>query len=64
MNREQCNGCVYFKSAGGEPDAIKFCHYLLHTGQRRKVGQDDVCLSRSKKKFTLYKRTRTQKKTG
>ena len=64
MNREQCKGCVYFKSAGGEPDAIKFCHYLLHTGKRRKVGQDEVCLSNSKKKFTLYRRSRTQKKTG
>ena len=58
MNREQCKECVFFKSAGGAPDAIKFCHFMLHTGQRRKVGKDgESCLSR-----TTHKRRRTRKK--
>lgn len=50
MNREQCKGCAYFMAAGGgEPDSIKFCHYMLRTGQRRKVGENEICLSRTPK---------------
>ena len=45
MNREQCKGCVYFRSGGGNPDSIKFCHYMLYTDKRRRVAEDGKCLS-------------------
>lgn len=64
MNREQCNGCAYFKAAGGEPDAIRFCHYMLRTGQRRKVGENEICLSRRQSNFSLRKPFSVRKKTG
>lgn len=49
MNREQCKGCAYFRTADGTPYTIKFCHHYLYTGIRRKVGDEEVCLSKSKK---------------
>lgn len=54
MNREQCRGCDFFLGGGGgqkAPEATKFCHYLLQTGQRRQVGENDVCLSRQSGTF-------------
>lgn len=48
MNREQCKGCAYFKAADGTPGSIKFCHHYLYTGIRRKVGENEKCLSKSK----------------
>lgn len=50
MNREQCNGCAYFKSAAGYPGTMKFCNYMLCTGERRKVGENEICLSRAEGK--------------
>ena len=53
MNREQCKGCAYFIAASGlkrARSAERFCHYLLLTGERRKRGENDVCLSYSKTK--------------
>lgn len=54
MNRKQCEGCSYFiagnyanKAGAGE----RFCHYMLLTGQRRKRGEDDKCLSRTTKRI-------------
>lgn len=57
MNREQCNGCAYFMTGGGGDSthtAFKFCHYMLYTAQRRKVGENEKCLSRAetRKKVT------------
>lgn len=56
MNREQCEGCAYFLggSGGKECNTMKFCHYMLYTGERRKVGKKEKCLSRkgSHKKLT------------
>lgn len=56
MNREQCEGCAYFLGGGGgrECNTMKFCHYMLYTGERRKVGKKEKCLSRmeSKQKAT------------
>lgn len=49
MNRKQCKGCAYFIYGGGG-SGLKFCHYLLYTVERRKVGENDVCLSKSAKK--------------
>lgn len=49
MNREQCKGCGYFKSANGDPNAMKFCHHYLYTGVRRKVGEKEVCMSKAEK---------------
>ena len=48
MNREQCRGCAYFKTGDGNPTGLKFCHHYLHTGIRRKVGENEKCLSKSK----------------
>lgn len=49
MDTKQCEGCTYWKSANGESDGFKFCHYLLDTGERRKyIG--DKCLSRGQKR--------------
>lgn len=48
MNREQCEGCGYFRTADGAPNIIKFCHHYLDTGIRRKVGENEKCLSKSK----------------
>lgn len=52
MNREQCEGCAYFLTGGGgyRKDEINFCHYMLYTGKRRKVGKKERCLSRAEKK--------------
>lgn len=48
MNREQCEGCAYFLGGGGGKDCntMRFCHYMLYTGERRKVGENEKCLSR------------------
>ena len=49
MDTKQCEGCTYWKSANGESDGFKFCHYLLDTGVRRKyIGAK--CLSRGQKR--------------
>lgn len=48
MDREQCKGCAYFKTAHGGNGAYRFCHHLLDTGKRRQVGENDECLSWSK----------------
>lgn len=48
MDREQCEGCGYFKSVNDRRDGIKCCHYYLYTGIRRKVGENEKCLSKSK----------------
>jgi hypothetical protein len=48
MNRKQCKGCAYFIGHNGT--GMKFCHYMLYTGKRRKVGEDEKCLSKSKTK--------------
>lgn len=53
MNREQCVGCAYFIAPGGgkkQHETLRFCHYLLYTGKRRKVGKKEKCLSRALKK--------------
>ena len=53
MNREQCKGCAYFLAGGGgkkQHDTLRFCHYMLYTGERRKVGKKERCLSRTDKK--------------
>lgn len=49
MNREQCRGCGYFRSGSGDQNGMKFCHHYLDTGIRRKVGENEKCLSKSKK---------------
>lgn len=49
MNREQCKGCAYFRRSGCKGGGFKFCHYLLFTGERRKVGENEKCLSKSNK---------------
>lgn len=58
MNREQCKGCAYF-IAGNHSNkaraAERFCHHLLLTGERRKRGENDVCLSYSKKRVKATK---------
>ena len=36
MDTKQCEVCTYWKSANGESDGFKFCHFLLDTGVRRK----------------------------
>ena len=49
MDRKQCEGCAYWKSANGDPEGFRFCHFLLDTGVRRKyIG--DKCLSRGQKR--------------
>ena len=55
MNREQCEGCAFFKASRCDPDAIKFCHYMYQTGQRRKVGENEICLSRKESNITQRK---------
>lgn len=55
MNREQCRGCGYFKSGNGDPAGMKFCHHYLYTGIRRKVGESEKCLSKSKEAKKLCK---------
>ena len=47
MNRQQCKGCAYFKYCSGGT-GTKCCHYMLYTGKRRKVGENEKCLSKSK----------------
>lgn len=47
MNRKQCKGCDYFRSSAGGSD-MRFCHHLLDTGKRRKVGENEICLSKTK----------------
>lgn len=52
MDRKQCRGCAYFiAGAGGTKvaESERFCHYMLHTGKRRKVGENEKCLSRARK---------------
>lgn len=51
MNREQCKGCAYFIAGAGGTKvhaSERFCHYMLYTGKRRKVGENEKCLSKSK----------------
>lgn len=48
MKREHCNGCVYWKSAGGYRTSARFCHHLLETGKRR-VEVGGICRSRTPK---------------
>ena len=53
MDRKQCKGCGYFiAGAGGTKvaESERFCHYMLYTGERRKVGKNEKCLSRALKK--------------
>lgn len=52
MNRKQCKDCAYFRSSAGGSD-MKFCHHLLDTGKRRKVGENEICLSKTKKSAKL-----------
>lgn len=47
MNQKQCKGCAYFKDSAGK-GGFRFCHYMLYTGERRKVGENEKCLSKSK----------------
>ncbi len=57
MNREQCKGCAYFAAGAGGTKAHvteRFCHYMLYTGKRREVGENEKCLSRAK---TAQKKT-------
>lgn len=56
MNREQCRGCGYFRSGSGDQNgSMKFCHHYLDTGIRRKVGENEKCLSKAKKAKKLCK---------
>lgn len=55
MNREQCEGCAYFRSANNTPHTLRFCHHYLYTGIRRKVGENEKCLSKSKTAKKLCK---------
>lgn len=56
MNREQCRGCGYFRSGSGDHNgSMKFCHYYLDTGIRRKVGENEKCLSKAKEAKKLCK---------
>ena len=51
MNREQCRGCGYFRTGNGDrgsKSGMRFCHHYLDTGIRRKVGENEKCLSKSK----------------
>lgn len=51
MNREQCKGCRYFRGEGfAAYDAMNYCHHYLETGVRRKIGENEVCLSRVQRK--------------
>lgn len=57
MDREQCKGCGYFMAGGGglkQHESLRFCHYMLYTGERRKVGENEKCLSRAEKAKKLY----------
>lgn len=54
MDRGQCKGCAYFKPAHSNgKGAYCFCHHLLDTGKRRQVGENDKCLSWTKKHVRL-----------
>lgn len=57
MDRKQCKDCGYFIAGGGgvkTHDTVRFCHYMLYTGKRRAVGENEKCLSKSKKAEKLY----------
>lgn len=47
MNTKQCKGCIYWKNGNSSyvDSGFVFCHYLLHTGKRRKH-DGDKCLSK------------------
>lgn len=57
MNRAQCKGCAYFRSGDGYRGRGRylFCNYYLDTGIRRKVGENEKCLCKSKVKRKLCK---------
>ena len=43
MEKKQCNGCIYWRAAGGA-GLENCCHCLLDTGKRR-VRDGEKCLS-------------------
>lgn len=45
--KRTCDNCVYWRvlSAAGYKGPGKACHYLLWTGQRRKIAKTGRCLS-------------------
>ena len=53
LNTEQCEGCIYWRSANGYKRETCFCHHLLDTGRRR-VDIDGECQSGCKKGGDQY----------
>ena len=62
--KRTCDNCVYWRvlSAAGYKGPGKACHYLLWTGQRRKIAKTGRCLSwtgtggtHNKQVFRLYR---------
>lgn len=48
---EQCPGCFYFRGNYNNGAGVsRFCHYMLLTEKRRKIGENGECLSRTDKK--------------
>lgn len=35
MTRASCRGCIYYRPFAGNPGSLKYCNYLLDTGEVR-----------------------------